>query len=484
MRSIKNHLMNKLLTIIFTVFSCCNISLFAQTVDKQESVITFKNDSVLVISNDSSLNNFFKKLDLLEKGQIDRLNIVHVGNSHTQAGFITGEIRNILQNRFGNAGRGLVFPYKVANSNSPSDVYSFSNVEWLSCRNSYYQDNSNIGICGFLIETKDSNAVLKLSLNPKSDLNYHFNNLKIFHPFGQDYYDFSIMSSKDRDILEETATAIEEIKYQVITGDYLGKIATKFSTSVSKIKKLNDLKNDLIFPGQKLIVKEKEVKISSIPDSALFDLNYKKSTHKYYTEITLLDSLTEYIFFKNIKTNKTQNLMRWHGIVLENTFNSGVLYHMIGVNGATYDDYNKTEIFFNQLPYLKPDLIVASLGTNESFEDSVKIISSFSTFYDNLKSIDKDLPCILWIPAESEKKSFESKIIADSLILYAEHHNIAYFDLFNILGGVGSFKALKKDKLAKKDRVHFTATGYSLQGRYFSHALLKAYKKYIKRIYD
>ena len=35
------------------------------------------------------------------------------------AGFITGEIRNILQNRFGNAGRGLVFPYKVANSNSP-----------------------------------------------------------------------------------------------------------------------------------------------------------------------------------------------------------------------------------------------------------------------------------------------------------------------------------------------------------------------------
>lgn len=109
MRSIKNHLMNKLLTIIFTVFSCCNISLFAQTVDKQESVTTFKNDSVLVISNDSSLNNFFKKLDLLEKGQIDRLNIIHVGNSHTQAGFITGEIRNILQNRFGNAGRGLVF---------------------------------------------------------------------------------------------------------------------------------------------------------------------------------------------------------------------------------------------------------------------------------------------------------------------------------------------------------------------------------------
>ena len=46
---------------------------------------------------------------------------------------------------------------------------------------------------------------------------------------------------------------------------------------------------------------------------------------------------------------------------------------MIGVNGATYDDYNNTEIFFNQLPHLNPDLVIVSLGTNESFEDSVRI---------------------------------------------------------------------------------------------------------------
>ena len=44
--------------------------------------------------------------------------------------------------------------------------------------------------------------------------------------------------------------------------------------------------------------------------------------------------------------------MQWDGIMLENTFNTGILYHMIGVNGAMYDDYNNTDRFFDQLPYL------------------------------------------------------------------------------------------------------------------------------------
>ena len=157
---------------------------------------------------------------------------------------------------------------------------------------------------------------------------------------------------------------------------------------------------------------------------------------------------------------------------------------MIGVNGATYDDYNNTEVFFKQLPYLNPDLIVVSLGTNESFEDSVRILNSFKKFYNNIKLIDKNLPFILWIPAESEKKSFESKIIADSLILYAEENNIPYFDLFNILGGEGSFIDLKKNKIAKKDKVHFTAKGYMMQGSYFSHAFLKSYRRYKIRVDD
>jgi len=44
-------------------------------------------------------------------------------------------------------------------------------------------------------------------------------------------------------------------KYYVVKkGDYLGKIARKFHTTVKKIKKANKLKSDIIYPGQKLLI--------------------------------------------------------------------------------------------------------------------------------------------------------------------------------------------------------------------------------------
>lgn len=42
--------------------------------------------------------------------------------------------------------------------------------------------------------------------------------------------------------------------YIVQKGDYLTKIAQKFNTSVSEIKKLNNLKSDTVYPGQKLLI--------------------------------------------------------------------------------------------------------------------------------------------------------------------------------------------------------------------------------------
>lgn len=45
--------------------------------------------------------------------------------------------------------------------------------------------------------------------------------------------------------------------YKVKPGDNLGKIASKHKVSIRKIKKANNLKNDRIFPGQKLTIPKK-----------------------------------------------------------------------------------------------------------------------------------------------------------------------------------------------------------------------------------
>ena len=61
--------------------------------------------------------------------------------------------------------------------------------------------------------------------------------------------------------IEKTGISGEEVisksgkeYYVVKKGDYLGKIARKFHTTVKKIKKANKLKSDIIYPGQKLLI--------------------------------------------------------------------------------------------------------------------------------------------------------------------------------------------------------------------------------------
>ena len=64
------------------------------------------------ISNNSGLDSFYQKLHRLKSGGERTVSIVHIGDSHIQADFLTAVVRNGFQEFFGNAGRGLVFPYR------------------------------------------------------------------------------------------------------------------------------------------------------------------------------------------------------------------------------------------------------------------------------------------------------------------------------------------------------------------------------------
>lgn len=62
-----------------------------------------------------------KLSEALKNARSQRVNIVHIGDSHEQADMGTSVVRRRLGSDYGSAGRGLTVPFKLAGSNQPTD---------------------------------------------------------------------------------------------------------------------------------------------------------------------------------------------------------------------------------------------------------------------------------------------------------------------------------------------------------------------------
>ncbi|MET6998579.1 GDSL-type esterase/lipase family protein [Chitinophaga defluvii] len=83
------------------------------------------------IQQDTALYHFFGQLD---KADSTVVSILHLGDSHVQAGVFPGTTGTYLQQDFGNAGRGWVFPYNLGNTNGPADYRWNSATRWQAAR--------------------------------------------------------------------------------------------------------------------------------------------------------------------------------------------------------------------------------------------------------------------------------------------------------------------------------------------------------------
>src|SRR5881394_2548290 len=123
---------NYLFSIITFLFLLTNISAQLIPIDEPTPVkqYPYTNPAFNRIFNSSGLDSFYQKLYKLKKTGTGIVTVVHIGDSHIQADFLSAVVRKNLQQFFGNAGRGLVFPYQLAQSNAPSEITSSSNSGW------------------------------------------------------------------------------------------------------------------------------------------------------------------------------------------------------------------------------------------------------------------------------------------------------------------------------------------------------------------
>ncbi|MFN8135017.1 MAG: hypothetical protein U0Z17_07275 [Bacteroidales bacterium] len=124
--------------------------------------------------NPGHLQAFFDKLLKLENGDSSQLSILHIGDSHIQADFLTRQVRTQFQQHFGNAGRGLVFPLRVAGTNEPTDYRSATNVDWATGKIVGQNRDPEPGVSGITVRTSQSGAYIDITTMNHDDLDYAF----------------------------------------------------------------------------------------------------------------------------------------------------------------------------------------------------------------------------------------------------------------------------------------------------------------------
>jgi lysophospholipase L1-like esterase len=404
--------------LLFNIFLCVSTAAFSQdTVSVRLSndfgLVDYKKN---IIINPTSLHPFFEKLFKLKKEKKETVSILHIGDSHIQADFLTNQIRQKIQQEFGNAGRGLVVPLKVVQSNEPINYLSQSESQWESKRMVFPDQPLPIGIGGVTIRSLDENSSLKITLKNSLDLNYAFNKVTTFFLQEQRSFNIALKDSLEQDLA------------------FMG----NFSTSVinhSTTVALPNQTNSIVFQAFKSLAKQDRL--------TLFGFSFANGNPGVlYHAIGVNGAKYKHYLAAEYFAEQTKAL------------NPDLIILALGTNEALDHPYSDK----NFISYV--DGVIQKLKTQNP--NALLIISIHA---DSFKKKSKKNPGII--------------DIREKLMDYCKEKSIACFDLYAAGGGKNSASDWRKAALLRDDGVHFTKAGYELQGNMLYLALMKAYNQYV-----
>ena len=94
-----------------------------------------------------------------------KFTIIHFGDSHVQMGLAQQVSRDYLQASRGNGGRGVIFPYSIAETYSQSDFVSSYEGHWQYAGSIQEYPKLPLGVIGFVAKTSDSSTSFTISFN-------------------------------------------------------------------------------------------------------------------------------------------------------------------------------------------------------------------------------------------------------------------------------------------------------------------------------
>lgn len=204
---------NILLLILITIAQ----SVAGQNICDTLNFIDCSKNKIVNSENDSSLYNFINKFNKIYDDDSEPIKIVHIGDSHLQAGFLTEKIKQELFQFISSdtiASPGFIFPYTIANTNNPYFFNVDYTGEWDVCKNIDKEKTCNLGLSGITVRTKDSIATIAIKMKNRkynTPIKYYFNNIKILHN-NSDSIEISVNNQSVC-----TSNGLSEIKLSEIT---------------------------------------------------------------------------------------------------------------------------------------------------------------------------------------------------------------------------------------------------------------------------
>lgn len=229
---------------------------------------------------------------------------------------------------------------------------------------------------------------------------------------------------------------------------------------------------------EKLSTMDKPVRIVHIGDSHVRGHVFPYKMRKLLEEDFGDDAVIDYAVSYNTS-----------GIAHE-TGKSGIVYHILGVNGATCESFNKPERI-KEIASLNPDLIIISFGTNEAHGRNYRTAQhriQMRGLISELRKECKDASLLMTTPPGAYIRSGRRNRIINvrtSLVVktekdFAAENGIALWDLYDVVGGEKyACKNWTAAGMYQRDKIHFTCEGYSLQGLLLHEAFIKAYNDYV-----
>ena len=378
----------------------------SRQLDSLQAAYPFLRTSANHIENATiGLQGFYQKLRQLPLHPArlpgGRVVVVHLGDSHLQADDYSGRVRQELQRTYGNAGRGLVFPYGVARTNgSLTYTTTATGGHWHAKRVTSLPDSSlPVGVAGTTLGTADSGAsfVLRLPLLRRPD--YRFSQLTLLRQPGPAAFDWQVLS-----------------RHEQLLGTLPG-----LGAGVAATLRLDSLRDFVALRATRRRPNQSSAQLYGLvlendqPGLLYHGIGVNGAAVRQYNRNPL--------FFEQLPL-----------------LNPDLFIVSLGTNDAFIPGRFTPARFAGQL-----DTLVS--GLRQRCPQAEILLVSPADSYRNRRDRNPDLARLSAV-----------------LRAYAQQHDLAYWDFATVQGGYGAMGQWRTSGLALNDFVHFSTKGYDLQG--------------------